>query len=105
MSQQPRLGELPADRGHGGDRVDRVAGAAGRHEPMERRTVAGDGISPPVAVDDHVEAVDQADEDELPPGDVREDGGDGGGAEAVDESEQAERPGGHEDRPRGAHGH
>ena len=88
--QEPRLGGLAADRGHGGDRVDRVARAPGRHETMEWRAVVRDRVSPAVAVDHHVERVGEADEDELPPCDALERRGDRLGAEMVDEREEAE---------------
>src|SRR5438128_3607388 len=72
---------------------------------MERCAVGGDRVSPTVAVDDHVETVDEADEEELPPGDVHEGGGDGVGAEVVDEGKQPEAAACDEDHPEAAHAH
>ena len=66
-AEEPGLDRLAADAAERGDHVDGLPRAPRRQEPWERRPVGDERVPPAERVQDHADAVDEADEGELPP--------------------------------------
>jgi hypothetical protein len=70
---------------------------------MERGAFCRECESPAERVGDDTDAVDGTDQEELPPGDGRQHGTEGVGAEVIAQGEEPDRASGEQDEAHGSH--